>query len=57
MDDVKNIYIEDVIKEMKAILRGKKVVGFRQQPYYGKLEVTFQSGQHQYWATYQTHKD
>jgi len=57
MESVKTVYIEDLIKEMKAFLKDKKVVGFRQNPYYGKMEVTFQEGKHVYWSTYQTHKD
>jgi len=57
MEPVTTVYIEDLIKEMKAFLKDKKVVGFRQNPYYGKMEVTFQEGKHVYWSTYQTHKD
>ncbi|MCK5601744.1 hypothetical protein KAR91_07750 [Candidatus Pacearchaeota archaeon] len=36
--------VEDLIKEVRSIIKGKRITTFQQQPFFGRLMFNFQDG-------------
>lgn len=48
MEERETITVEEMIREVRSYIKNKKVLSMRQTPFYGKIELAFQSGENAY---------